>query len=206
MRMNLSKTGFTKPLHSFLVFERIAALESRDTYRAYDPSYTIPWTQIETIVRLALLSPTGRDVQDLDIVAIVNREKLEEVSSVVLAGWPESISGPRASRVLPLGVKNILTCDASALLAIVRNERSTETAWADFDAGVMAMSVMVAARDFDLHTMLLGLICRSDKAKVEAALGVPEGSLVIAIALGKALGDSEVKLNKAIRAKGTIID
>jgi nitroreductase len=184
----------------------IAALESRHTYRAYDATYAIPRSQLEEILRVSLLSPTARNVQEIDFVTIASRAKIDEISELVISTWPDSIRGPRSERILGLGCKNVLTCDASALIFIVRNERASQTQWTDFDAGIAAMSVMVAARAFDLHTMCLGLVIRGDKAKLESALGIAEGSLIIGIAIGKALGDSEVKFEKEVIARSIFIE
>jgi nitroreductase len=70
----------------------------------------------------------------------------------------------------------------------------------------MLMSIMVAARVFGLDTMILGLVRFGEKDKVEAALGIPKDSLIIAIAVGKAPGDATVKYNKEIIAKSVIIE
>jgi nitroreductase len=183
----------------------LSPLESRHTYRAYDATYTIPRSQIDEIIRLALLSPTARNLQEIDLIVLVTQSKIDEISQLIISTWPESIRKPRTERILALGCQNVLTCDATALILLVRNEHASQTHWTDFDAGIVAMSVMIAAREFDLHTMCLGLAIRGDKAKVEAALGISEGSLIIGIAVGKALRDSEVKFNKEIIARSTIL-
>jgi nitroreductase len=183
----------------------IAALESRHTYRAYDKTYTIPREQIDEINRLTLLSPTARDAQEIDVITVVSREELAKLSELIISTWPDSIQAGRTARMTALGCTNPLTCDASALVFLVRNARASQSHFTDFDAGIAAMAVMIAARAFDLHTMCLGLVLCGDTPKVEAALGIPTGSLIIGIALGKALSDPEVKTEKAIIAKATVI-
>jgi nitroreductase len=84
----------------------VTALESRHTYRAYDPTFTIPHDQLDEIIRLALISPSGTNRQGIDLITVVNRQRIDELSNIVIAGWPDSIRQPRTDRVTPLGVKH----------------------------------------------------------------------------------------------------
>jgi nitroreductase len=183
----------------------IAALEARHTYRAYDPSFTIPRDQLDTILHAALISPTGRNQQEIDLITVVNRQKIDELSDVIIAGWPEDIRSSRTARVTAFGVKNVLSCDASALIFLVRNERAAGP-MVLVDAGIILMSIAIAAKSLGLDSMILGLVAFGDKAKTEAALGIPTGSLEIAIAVGKAISEAGVVFNKEIIAKSTIIE
>jgi nitroreductase len=182
----------------------LAILAARHTVRAYDPSYTIPRDTLDQILNAALISPTARNQQELDLITVVNRHRIDELSNIVLGSWPDEVRTARTERVSKFGVKNVLTCDASALIFLVRNERAAGP-MVPVDAGIILMSIAVAAKDLQLDSMILGLVAIGDKAKTEAALGVPPGSLEIAIAVGKAQPNAEV-LNKQIIAKSTIIE
>jgi nitroreductase len=183
----------------------LAILAARHTVRAYDASYAIPRDTLDQILHAALISPTARNQQEIDLITIANRQKLEDISNTIVAGWPADLRTSRTERVTKSGVKNILTCDASALIFLVRNERAAGP-MVPIDAGIIVMSIAVAAKSLDLDTMILGLVAAGDKAKTEAALGVPAGSLEIAIAVGKAQPNAEVLTNKQIIAKSTIIE
>jgi nitroreductase len=183
----------------------LAILAARHTVRAYDPSYTIPRNVLDQILHAALIAPTARNQQELDIIAVVNRQKIDDLSNIVINAWPDDIRTSRRDRVTKSGVKNILTCDASCLIFLVRNERAAGP-MVPVDAGMILMSISVAAKALDLDSMVLGLVAAGDKSKTEAALGIPEGSLQIAIAVGKAQPNAEVLSNKQIIAKSKIIE
>ncbi|OHT04667.1 nitroreductase family protein [Tritrichomonas foetus] len=163
----------------------IEALKTRRTVRQFEPDYTIPRDQLQQIVDVALISPTGRNLQGLDLVVCTNRQKLDEATKITFDSWPEDRRERWTNRKQDYGVKNVVTCDASCVIFLVSNERADEQ-FLNVDAGIVSMAIMAAAREFDLHTMCIGALLWGDKAGLEASLGIETGKLVMAVAIGKA--------------------
>jgi nitroreductase len=161
----------------------LEALRQRRTVRQYVPDYVIPKDILTQLIDLVLDSPTGNNRQELDLTVITNRAKIDEISDVALKGFDATRVGYFSARTKELGVKNVVTCDASALIFLTENERESE--FAAIDAGIMLMTLMTAAPKFGLGTMCLGALLHGDKSRIEAAASLPAGKLVMAIALGK---------------------
>lgn len=161
-----------------------AALLHRRTVRDYVPDQVIPKDVIEKIVKAALWSPTGMNVQDIDLVVVTNRAKLDEVTSVALPKWPVEFVEKFEKRKEDYGVKNVVTCDAPCAIFLVKNDRENAL-FNQIDTGIMVMSIIVAAQEFGLESMCLGCLLRGEPVNIENALGIPPGKLVMAVALGK---------------------
>ena len=181
--MHIADNGHITSL--FNKMDALEALNSRRTVRQYQPDYVIPKDTLEKMVKAMLNSPTGMNVQELDIVVVTNKDKINELTDETYKGFPPEFRQNFDQRKSELGVKNVVTCDASAVFYLVKNERANPD-FLGIDAGIMSMALMVAARDFGLDTMCLGCVVMGNKSKVEQLLGVPEGSVVMALAVGKA--------------------
>jgi nitroreductase len=179
------------------------ALRARRTVRQYVPDYVIPADVLQELVNLGLDAPTGKNYQEIDLIVITNKAKIEEISRLTLEGFAPELRAGFEGRVAELGVTNVVTCDASAVIAIVSNERR-DTEFLQVDAGIVAMTIMTAAPNFGLSTMLLGCLIRGAKAKVEEAIGADPGSLIIGLAIGKAKENPKLK-EKTRLAKVTVI-
>lgn len=161
-----------------------AALLHRRTVRDYEPDQVIPKDVLEKIVKAALWSPTGMNVQDIDLVVVTNRAKLDEVTKTALANWPPKFVEMFEQRKKDLGVKNVWTCDAPCVIFLVKNARENPL-FNSIDNGIMTMSIMVAAQEFGLESMACGSILWGEPANVEKVLGIEAGKLVMAVAIGK---------------------
>jgi nitroreductase len=179
------------------------ALRARRTVRQYDPDYVIPKDVLNQLVELALDAPTGKNLQEIDLIVVTNRAKIDEISQITFNNLPPPVQKHFADRVSELGVKNVVTGDASALILLVSNERR-DTQFLQIDAGIISMAIMAAAPNFGLGTMCLGCVVLPNGHAVEAAVGAPQGSLIVGIALGKPRDDLKLA-NKARLAKATII-
>ncbi|OHT13590.1 nitroreductase family protein [Tritrichomonas foetus] len=165
--------------------DALDALATRRTARQYERDYTIPKDVLEQIINSALRSPSGHNVQDIDLLVVTNRAKLDEVATNLLKAMPENLLKNFNARKTDLGVTNLVTCDASCVVYLVQNERYNKI-FNSIDSGIILMAIMVAARRFGLDTMCLGSMLYGDKSQTEALLGIPEGKLAMAIAIGKA--------------------
>lgn len=177
----------------------LEALHSRHTVRQYEPDYTIPRDQLEQMINVALDSPTGRNYQEIDLVVCTNRQKLDEATKISFDSWDEGRRSRWLNRKTDLGVKNVVTCDASCVVFLVLNEeRCPDRQFAEIDSGIMLMSIMASAREFGLQTMCLGALLWGDKAGLEKSLGIPEGKLLMAVAIGKPKPDIKIADKKRL--------
>ena len=176
--------------------QAIEALEKRRTIRSYDKEYVIPKDVLEKIVNLALDSPTGMDMQGIDLAVVTNRAKIDTIIGKALKYWPQGMKDAFAARHNDLGVDNTVTCDASALILFVKNENAKDD-YIKYDAGIKLMSIMTSAVNYGLGTCCLGCLGFGNLDEVAAEVEKPAGSVIIGIALGKPRADT--KLNEKVR-------
>ena len=156
----------------------LAALERRRTIRNYDPDWQIPKDQMDKIMNAAQLSPTACNFQGQDYIVVTNKEKLAKLEKIIIDSLPD---------------------------LIVKNERANED-WIKIDAGIACMSIIMAAQNFGIESMCLGVVamkCTQDKC--EELFGLKKGSLLLGVALGKPKG--ELKLHeKDIKSKVSYVE
>ena len=184
--------------------ETLQALHQRRSIRSFEKDYKIPKEVLEQIVDAALESPTGLDYQGIDLVVVTNRDKINEITHNVLKNWPQSLQDNFNTRHEEYGVDDVFECDASALLLLVKNENAKDD-FIKFDAGIMLMSIMASAVNFGLGTLCLGSILFGDTTDVTKSIGKPDGSIVIAIALGKPVPNAKVS-EKVRKCKAEYIE
>ena len=179
----------------------LEALKHRRTIRNYDPDYQIPKEQLDEIINAAQISPTSKDLQEIDFVVLRNKDKLNEIEKIILGEFPEEAKKRFEERRTIYGVKNTVTCDAPVIILLIRNERKEK--YVDVDGGIAAMSIMMAAQHCNLESMCLGVLARFPK--VEEMLGLEKNSLILGVAIGKMKGEPILK-NKTIKSKVSYID
>ena len=179
----------------------LETLKHRRTIRNYDPDYQIPKEQLDEILNAAQISPTSKDLQEVDFIVLRNKEKLNEIEKIILSEFSEEARKKFEERRTLYGVKNVVTCDAPVIILLIRNERKEK--FVDVDGGIAAMSIMMAAQHFNLESMCLGIITRFPK--VEEILGLEKNSLILGIAIGKMKGEPVLK-EKVIKSKISYID
>ena len=184
------------------VFE---ALETRRTVRQYQPDYTIPKEDLQKIVDIALNSPSGMNLQGIDLLVCTNRDKIDEATMVIFKSWDETRQERWNNRKVEYGVKNVVSCDASCIIFLVKNERA-DPSFLEVDAGIMTMTIMEAARHFELQTMCLGALLWGDKPGLEKCLGIEEGNLIMAVAIGKPKDEPLKLAEKKQLCKATYIE
>ena len=158
----------------------VEALKARRSIRNFDPSYEITKEQMDTIIEASLNSPSALNLQDQDIIVVRNKEVIDKIDKIIMEKVPEDARKRFEDRRNKFGNRNFATYDCSALICIVNNERSGPIS--DIDAGILSMSVMVAAQGVGLGSVPLGSVCH---AEVEELIGAPKGSLRLGIAIGK---------------------
>jgi nitroreductase len=182
------------------VFE---ALSLRRTVRQFVSDYSIPREVLSEIIDLALDSPTGRNLQEIDLLVITNRAKIDEISRITIENMPDQLRDLFTGRQKELGVTNTVTCDGSALILLVANERG-DSEFVKVDSGIVLMTIMAAAVKFGLASMVLGAVCFAKEA-IEKEFGLKAGSLLVGIVLGKAREDAVIKEKTRI-GKASIIE
>lgn len=180
------------------------ALEGRRTVRQYQSDYSIPKNVLDKIVNVVLRSPTGCDIQDIDLVVVTNKDVLSKLEKTALPSWPQDFQNDFNKRKSKLGVSNVITCDAPCVIFLVKNERADPT-FTQIDTGIVSMAIMIAARDAGLESMCLGSLLWGDKSKTEDLIGIENGKLAMAVAIGKARSDHH-EGPKNILAKAKFIE
>ena len=184
----------------------LEALEKRRTIRNYDPDWKIPKEQLDKIMNAALLSPTACDFQGEDFIVVTNKEKLSKLEEVVINNLPENdFKKHFVERKVRHGVNNVVTCDAPIVILIVKNERANED-WIKIDSGIASMSIIVAAQNFGIESMCLGVVAMKEtQEKCEELFGLKKGSLLLGVAIGKPKGKIELK-KKVIKSKVSYVE
>lgn len=185
--------------------EVLEALQTRRSVRQFDPNYAIPKEELQQIANYALMSPTALNRQEIDLVVVSDRKKIDEACDIIFNSIDENMQNAFAKRKDDFGVKNVLTCDASSLFILVSNERAAEENFIGIDTGIMCMSIMAAARHFQYHTLCLGSLLWGNKNGLEEKLGIKKDSMVMVVAVGKAL-DGFKAAEKQQLCKATYID
>ena len=67
----------------------LEALKHRRTIRNYDPDYEIPKEQLDEIINAAQISPTSKDLQEVDFIVLRNKTKIDEIEKIILNEFPE---------------------------------------------------------------------------------------------------------------------
>lgn len=165
----------------------LSALQSRHTIRNYVPDFEIPEDQLKQIIETARIAPTAFTVQDVNFLVCSNKQKNQEATNARLEEMDETTQGIFESRKTKMGVTNVITCDASTEVIIYANERKTDNV--QIHAGIAAMSIMVAAKEFGLDTMPHTAMIGSGSEEV---YGIPKGTSIVAVAIGKAKPDAYI--------------
>ena len=175
----------------------LEALERRRTIRNYDPDWQIPKEQMDKILHAAQVSPTACDFQGQDYIVVTNKEKLASLEKIIIESLPENnFKKHFVERKERHGVKNVVTCDSPCIILIVKNERADEN-WIKIDSGIASMSIMMAAQNFGIESMCLGVVAMDcTQAKCEELFGLKKGSLVLGVALGKPKGEIKLRERK----------
>ena len=183
----------------------IEAIEKRRSIRQYDPDYQIPQEILDKIMHAAQSSPTACDFQGNDFVVVTNKEKLDKLEKIILDSLPDDdFKKHFIERRDRHGVKNVVTCDAPCFVIIVKNERADKD-WVKVDAGIASMAIMIAAQNFGIESVCVGLVAVDDcRAKVDEFLGLKKDSTLVAVALGKPIG--EIKLHDKVLKSKVIYD
>ena len=175
-------------------------LNNRHTIRNYDPNFQIPEDVLHKIFEAARISPTAFGSQDVDFLVCTNREKNQQAADEQLKILPKDVVSQLLERKEKFNVTNVLTCDASAEVIIYHNERGHNDS-TPLHAGLAAMAICACAKEFGLDTMCHSVMAGEGSEKV---YGLPKGSAILAVAIGKALPNAHIS-QREIKNKVTYI-
>ena len=159
----------------------LEALTQRRTIRNFDPEYIPTKEQLDIITAAGNDAPTSNNCQEIDLIVIKNKEKIKQISKASYEGLTKNQQAIFDVRRGKYAVKDIITCDAPIMILLVKNDR-THPIYNGINAGTVLMSMMVAAQSVGLNSMTLGCVMNP---KVEDIVGIPHGSLVIGLSIGK---------------------
>ena len=160
--------------------QALEALKTRRSVRNFEPTFVIPKEDLDKIISAALNSPSAVNMQEHDLIVITNKEKIAQIDKLVFPLCPPQFQERFKKRQEEFGTINPVTYDCSALILIVENERAQEK-WANIDAGILSMGIMIAAEGLGYHSVTLGIVAMPE---VEKLFGL-EKKLVLGVAIGK---------------------
>jgi nitroreductase len=140
------------------------------SYRRYDEHYRLARSMLVDLVGLSRLCASSANRQPLRFLIACTSEETSKVFphlrwAAALAGWPGPAEGERPAAYI-------------IILGDIRISKSFE-----FDAGIVAQSMLLAATEQGLGGCMVGSI---DRNGLRTALRIPrEYEIVLAVALGK---------------------
>jgi nitroreductase len=179
-------------------------LTERRSVRQYQKSKPVPKNVVQSILDIAVLSPTGKNIEGLDIVALNNYDKLKTIFDGLYESYPPQIQGFLNERKTSLKVDSPATGDAPLVFFIYKNERY-EDHLGQIDAGILTLAIVAAARSQGLETLILGVVQAGNKSEIEKAIAIPENSLIIGVAAGYPVDNLSLPA-KVVRTKTKIIE
>jgi len=160
-------------------------IKSRRTVRSYT-NEPVSAKDLQELVDLAVLAPTGMNVQPWVFTVVTNREVLATLNATVL----EALRTPEMQRILEKeGAADLVNDPAYAIFygapALIVISGNTRTPVASTDCQLAAENLFLAAHAKGLGTCYMGfllLLARNDQVTREI-LRIPEGHEMMAAAV-----------------------
>lgn len=167
----------------------IDALNQRFSCRKYDPNYVIPKETLKNIIDAVANSPSSMNSQEYDMHIVTNRKKINEIDECLFNALPDSFKQRMEGRRKETNCTNRLFYDASCLVLFLKNEGRVKFEDAvGIDIGIAAGCLMAAAQSVGLNSCTIG---SAKNAAVDKALGVPDGTTMLCVVLGKGVGQTK---------------
>lgn len=178
-------------------------MHARKSVRVYDPSFKISQKEIEEIIAEATTAPSSSNLQawkflviqddqtKIGLRAIANNQEQVETASAVIAVLGNAEMYKNVEQIYTQNVAEGHMDEATKDMMITNTNRTYPFASlearkniATFDAGLIAMQLMLVAKEKGFDTVTMGGF---DKVKFAERFDLPEHIFPIAlIALGKA--------------------
>ena len=147
----------------------LKAIMERRTIRRFKEK-EVPFEVLEKCVDAARVSPSARNVQELEFVIVDDKEKVAEVNGAVRFGGTVAEKG----RVRGEGPK--------AFIAIVAEKERANEDYTGINVGIAAGAIVLAAWEQGIGCCIMGAI---EREQIKKILGIPETySLPLVVSMG----------------------
>lgn len=166
----------------------LKSLKDRRSVRKYQDK-KIDDSVIEEIIGLAAYAPSWKNSQSVRYIVIENKDMINDIAQNCVMDFEYNkktiLNSPALILVTTVASRSGYERDGSF-------STSKETHWESFDAGIATQTLALAAYEYGLGTVIMGIY---DEDKVIKAASIPEGQKVSAM---MAIGypDEEPKMPK----------
>ncbi|MDI2585895.1 nitroreductase family protein [Psychrobacillus sp. NEAU-3TGS] len=195
-------------------------MHARKSVRVYDPNFKVSQHALEEIIKEATSAPSSSNLQawkflviqddktKVELRAIANNQEQVETSSAVIAVLGNAEMYKNVEQIYTQNVAEGYMDEATKDLMINNTNRTypfasleTRKNIATFDAGLIAMQLMLVAKEKGLDTVTMGGF---DKVKFAERFQLPEHIFpIVLIAIGKAAapayGSSRLPLSEIVQ-------
>ena len=145
-----------------------AAMERRTIRRFQDKP--VPYNILEKCVDAARLSPTARNKQPLEFIAVKEPNQVEKMRETIFLGGTVGKKGNTPGE------------EPKAYIVIIADREKSDEEYVKMDTGIAAQSIALTAFEENLGTCMIGLLKRD---KIKELLGIPDDfEIMLAIGLG----------------------
>ena len=147
----------------------IQAASKRRTIRRFQ-NKEVPFEALEKCVEAARLAPSARNIQEVEFIAVNDKETTIKLNEVVLFGGTVRKNG------------RVKGEEAKAFIAIIAEKERSDEEYTKINVGIAAASIALAAFDQGLGTCIQGAI---EREKIKEILGIPKTfSLPLVVSIG----------------------
>lgn len=145
------------------------AVSKRRTVRRFQER-PVPFSALKKCVNAARLSPTARNSQPLDFVAVNEEGQLRQMNEAVYFGGTVKQKGRTRGE------------EPKAFIVILADRESSDEKYIGMDAGIAANAIVLAAFEQGLGCCIMGAI---ERERIKGILGIPNSfSVQLAVAIG----------------------
>lgn len=156
-------------------------IQNRRSIRAYDKEKKVSKEQVEEILKAALLAPSWKNSETARYYAILNEEKIAEISKKCLPEFNQRNSDG-AVLIVTTFVKS-----RSGFTKEGKSENECGEGWGFYDLGLANENLVLKAAEMGLGTLIMGI--RDGKALREN-LNIPDNEEIVSVI---AVGYSDAK-------------
>lgn len=145
------------------------AMKERRTIRRFEER-AVPFEVLEKCVDAARISPSARNTQELEFVAVNQAEKMKQLNEAVYFGGVVAKKG------------RVKGEEPKAFIVIIADKKRSDKTYTPINVGIAAQTIVLTAWKQGLGSCMIGII---ERDKVQESLKIPENySLPLVIALG----------------------
>lgn len=168
----------------------IECITSRRSIRKYKPD-PVDHSIIDSIVSAVSYSPSWKNTQITRYIAIEDSSVIGKIADGLTSPFNAKTLSQTPMLIAVSVVKGISGLDRDGSFATKKKD-----AWDMFDAGVACQTFCLAAKEYGLGTVIMGIF---DEDKVSELLDIPEGQeLAALIAIGYPDADPEAPKRKPV--------